>query len=410
MQALRFHASIPRYLTTKALSKISSLAYYNFFSPTKLDTIPEPKTIPGWVKVSPILTGICGSDINTILLRESPLLEPLCSFPSVLGHESVGLVSEVNEEVAHLEEGDRVVLDPILSCRVRGIVPVCQNCKNGDFVRCNNFDRGNIRPGFDTGWCNSTGGAFSSAYLAHHTQLHKVPKYVTDDNAVLVEPFTIGLHAVMRHFPNNSDTVLVIGTGVIGLMVLLALRALGSKAKIIALDTNEVRGKMAVEKCGATEYTKVEKDYFSVLSKRLRLREYHPILEKKPLLVGGGADLVFECVGLPNTIEDALRLTKAGGKFVLIGNPHKIPIDWSLVWARELNIMGSFGSCMETFNSKSEHAFDTALHMLSNNNLDLSWMITHRFRFPNEYKKAIRYSMNKDKYNMVKAVFTFNDN
>ena len=95
---------------------------------------------------------------------------------------------------------------------------------------------------------------------------------------------------------------------------------------------------------------------------------------------------------------------------MLIGNPHKIPIDWSLVWARELNIMGSFGSCMETFNSKSDHAFDTALHMLSNNNLDLSWMITHRFRFPNEYKKAIRYSMNKDKYNMVKAVFTFNDN
>jgi len=407
MQALRFHASIPRYLTTKLLGKITPLAYYNFYSPTKLDNIPEPEILPGWVKIKPILTGICGSDINTILLRESPLLEPLCSFPSVLGHENVGIISEISPEVKNIKKGDRISLDPILSCRVRGISPLCQNCTNGDFGLCNNFDKGNISPGFDIGWCNSTGGAFSSAYLAHHTQVHKVPENVSDSNAVLIEPFTIGLHAVIRNFPEDSDIVVVVGTGVIGLMVLITLRSLGSKARIIALDTNEERGKLAVEKGGANEFIKVEKNYYNSLAKELKIREYKPILEKKPLLVGGGADMIYECVGLPNTIEDALRLTKTGGKLVLIGNPHRINVDWSLIWARELQIVGSFGSCMETYNSKNEHAFDIALRMLSNKKVDLSWMITHRFRFPSEYKKALKYSMNKDKYHVVKAVFTF---
>ncbi len=408
MQALRFHANIPRYLTTKFLGRITSQAYYNFFSPTRLDNILEPEIMPGWVKVNSILAGICGSDINTIMLRESPLLEPLCSFPCVLGHESVGVISEINHEIKNVEEGNRICLDPILSCRVRRITPLCQNCENGDFILCENFDRGNISPGFDTGWCLSTGGAFSSTYLAHHTQIHKVPENVSNENAVLVEPFTIGLHAVMRNFPQNSDTVVVIGTGVIGLMVILALRLLGSKARIISLDKNEEREKLAKDKCGADEFIKVSKGYFSSISKELKLREYHPILEKKPLLVGGGADTVFECVGLPSTIEDALRITKAGGKFVLIGNPQKINIDWSLVWARELQIVGSFGSCIETYNSKTEHAFDIALNMLSNKKIDLSWMITHRFHFPNDYKKAIKYAMNKDKYKSLKIVFTFN--
>ena len=159
MKALRFHASIPRYITTKFLGKITKSAYLSFFPPTRLEEIPEPIVRENWVKIQTKYAGICGSDVNTILLRESPLLEPLCSFPAVLGHENVGIVQDSN--VSNVDIGDRIVLDPILSCVTRNIEPVCQNCEKGNTVQCENFDRGNISPAFDIGWCRDPGGAFS---------------------------------------------------------------------------------------------------------------------------------------------------------------------------------------------------------------------------------------------------------
>lgn len=406
MKALRFHASIPRYLSTKFLGKITKTAYLSFFPPTKLDEIPEPVVRKGWVKIQTKFAGICGSDVNTILLQESPLLEPLCSFPAVLGHENVGIIKEIGSNVKNVNIGDRVVLDPILSCITRGIEP-CQNCEKGDTVRCENFDRGNISPAFDTGWCRDTGGAFSQYYLAHGSQVYKVPENVTDENAVLVEPFTIGIHAVLRHFPKHSETVIVIGTGVIGLMVIIALRSLGSKAKIIVIDISEYRGKLAVEKAGADSFIQVKKGYYQKIAKQFNTRLYKPILEKKELIVGGGADIVFECVGIPSTIEDALRFTRSGGKMILIGNPHKISVDWSLIWSRELQVIGSFGSTLEEEEAETRHAFDIALGLMSSGGVDVSWMITHKFDFPRNYKRGIKYSMNKGRNRVIKAIFSF---
>ncbi len=407
MKALRFHASIPRYITTKFLGKITKSAYLSFFPPTRLDEIPEPVVQKGWVKIQTKFAGICGSDVNTILLQESPLLEPLCSFPAVLGHENVGIVNKIGSEVINVNIGDRVVLDPILSCITRGIEPVCQNCQKGDNIRCENFDRGNISPAFDTGWCRDTGGAFSQYYLAHESQVHKVPKNVSDENAVLVEPFTIGIHAVLRHFPKDSETIIVIGTGVIGLMVIIALRAFGSKAKIIAIDKSEYQGKLALEKAGADSFIQVKEGYYQKITEQFNARLYKPILEKKELIVGGGADIVFECVGISSTIEDALRFTKSGGRMILIGNPHKISVDWSLIWSRELQVLGSFASTLEKEEVETRHAFDIALGLMSSGEVDVSWMITHKFDFPRDYKRAFKYSMNKGRYGVVKAIFSF---
>jgi threonine 3-dehydrogenase len=405
MKALRFHTSIPRYIITKFLGKITKSAYISFFPPTKLDEIPEPIVRKNWVKIQTKYAGICGSDVNTILLRESPLLEPLCSFPAVLGHENIGIVQD--SSVSHVNNGDRIVLDPILSCTARSIEPICQNCEKGDTIQCENFDRGDISPAFDTGWCRDTGGAFSPFYLAHESQVHKVPENVSNENAVLVEPFTIGIHAVLRNYPKDSDTVIVMGTGVIGLMVIIALRALGSKANIIAIDKNEFQGKLAIEKAGADSFIQVTKGYYNRIAEQFNARLYKPILEKKELIVGGGADVVFECVGLPSTIEDALRFTKSGGRMVLIGNPHKVSIDWSLIWSRELQVLGSFGSTFEKEGSYTKHAFDIALDMISSGIVDISWMITHIFNFPQDYKKAFKFSMDKARYKVIKAIFAF---
>jgi threonine dehydrogenase-like Zn-dependent dehydrogenase len=408
MKALRFHANIPRYLFTQVAGKISKSAYYRFFPPTKLDDIPEPTLRPGWVKIKTKMAGICGSDINTIMLNESPLLEPLCSFPAVLGHENVGIVTEISSDVKNIKISDRIVLDPILSCKTRGIESICQNCKAGDTVRCENFDRGDLKPAFDIGWCTDTGGAFSSHYLAHETQIHKIPKGISNENATLIEPLTIGIHAVLRHFPKASETVIVIGSGVIGLMVIIALRALGCKSKIIAIDKNVNQGKLALEKGGADSFIQVKKGYYRKVAEEFNARLYKPTLEKKELMVGNGADIIFECVGIPSTIEDSLRFLKSGARMILIGNPHRINVDWSLIWSRELQILGAFGSSVEIERSGSQkHAFKIAIDLISSGKVDLSWMITHKFIFPQEYRKAIKYSMNKEKYGVIKSAFIF---
>ena len=407
MEALRFHANIPRYLFSRIAGKVFKSAYYSIYSPTKLDNISEPLVKPGWAKIKTIMAGICGSDINTIMLKESPLLEPLCSFPAVLGHENVGIIEEIGSKIKNIKIGDRIVLDPILSCRTRGIELLCQNCKNGDTVRCNNFDKGQLSAAFDTGWCADTGGAFSSFYLAHESQLHKIPENISNENATLIEPFSIGIHAVLRNFPKPSEIVMVVGAGVIGLMVITALRALGCKSKIIAIDKSELQGNLAIKQ-GADSFIAVKQGYYEKIAEMFNSRLYKPILEKKELMVGGGADIIFECVGIPNTIEDSLRFLKSGGSMILIGNPNKINIDWSLIWSRELKIFGVFGSCIETEQSGSrKHAFEISIDLISSGKVDLSWMVTHKFKFPAEYKKAIKYSMNKEKYGVIKAVYTF---
>lgn len=407
LKALRFHANIPRYLFTRFFGKFSKSVYYRGFPPLRLDEVEEPQVKPDWVKIKTVYTGICGSDINMISLKDSPLLEPLCSFPCILGHESTGIIEELGAGVNEFRKGDRVVIDPILGCKVRDLEQLCQNCSVGNTNLCENFDRGDISPGFDLGWCRDVGGAFSPFFITHKSQLYKVPDNVSNENAVLVEPFSIGLHAVIRHFPQDTDTVLVVGVGVIGIMVIVALRAWGSKARIIAIDKAD-REDIAINKCGADHFIRVKKDYYKEIAKELNLRLYRPILEKKDLAIGGGADIVYECVGIASSIDDALRFVKGGGQMILIGNPEKINIDWSLIWSREIQLLGSFGSCLEeNKEGESQHAFKIALDLMSSGKVDLSWMITHKFKFPKEYKKTFHYSMNKERYNVNKAVFSF---
>ncbi len=145
---------------------------------------PEPKILgPEWVKVRSLLSGICGSDIRLITLSESMYLSPLVSFPAVLGHEVVGVVEEVGEGVRGVAEGDRVVLDNVLSCRVRGLDP-CPSCREGRYSLCYNFDRGILSPGMFTGVCKDTGGGWGEYFVAHEFQLFKVPSEVRDEDAV----------------------------------------------------------------------------------------------------------------------------------------------------------------------------------------------------------------------------------
>src|SRR5262249_40639295 len=159
------------------------------------------------------------------------------SFPFTFGHEVVGTVTEVGTEVRAVKIGDRVVIEPALHCGVRSIDPPCEPCIQGHYGNCTNVLRGDIAPGVQTGYCRDTGGGWSSSLVAHEVQLHRVPKQVLDEAAVLLEPFSCALHSVLQALALHSsklENILLIGSGTMGLLTLAALKAVAAPARVFA--------------------------------------------------------------------------------------------------------------------------------------------------------------------------------
>lgn len=408
MKAVWFEESIPRYFLSKVLGKVHHSFYYNIFSCIRYGEFPDPK-LPSsrWVKIKTLMGGICGSDIGLIRLHDSPSTSPFASFPFVIGHENLGIIIEKGDEVEGFEVGDRVIADPVLSCYAREINPTCDKCQNWEFSQCMNFTEGNISPGLMIGSCKDTGGSWGEYYVAHQFQLFKVPDKVSNENAILVDAFCSALHPVMRNFPKDSDVVLVIGAGSIGINVVSALRALGSKAKIVVLARYKFQGEFA-KYYGADEiiYTKgMNKwDLYSKVVELTGGKVLKAILGK-PVVVGG-ADMVFECVGTDDSIDDALRLTRQGGKTVLVGLAGTTKkVDWTFVWFKELKVVGTNSSSGEIFRGERKRGYGIALQLMEEG-LDLSPLLTHTFKLE-EYRKAIEMNFYRSRFQLVKSAFVF---
>ncbi|HET9017300.1 MAG TPA: alcohol dehydrogenase catalytic domain-containing protein, partial [Thermomicrobiaceae bacterium] len=224
MQALQFSDDVPRYALSKALGRGFKGIYWSDLACLQLREVPPPPLpSPGWVRVRTRYGGICGSDLGLVLLHSSTASAPFTSFPFTVGHENVGTVVELGGAVGDVAIGQRVVVDPLLPCAVRGFDDPCPACARGDYNLCERFREGALAPGMLTGFCRDTGGSWSPSFVAHRSQLVPVPESVSDESAVLAEPFAVALHAVLRNRPADDDTVLVIGAGVIGLCTVAAL-------------------------------------------------------------------------------------------------------------------------------------------------------------------------------------------
>ena len=162
------------------------------------------------------------------------------------------------------------------------------------------------------------------------------------EEAALIDAFCSALHPVMRNYPKDDDTCLVMGAGVIGLSVVAGLRALGSSTKIVVVAKYPHQAELAAS-YGADKVVclKEENDYFQALAGTLDGELLKPIIGKR--IIEGGADVVFECVGSTTSIDDSLRFARAGGKMVLVGLA-SFPkgVDWTPIWLHEVMVKGSF--------------------------------------------------------------------
>jgi len=406
MKAIQLTVNVPRYLLTKAIGTIHPPVFWGPLAMLRCRDVPEP-ALPGprWVKVKTRYGGICGSDLHTIFLKDSPALSAFVSSPFTLGHENAGTVAEVGDQVAGFAPGDRVVADPLLPCATRGFDEPCEFCRRGEFALCQNFAQGSLTRGLSIGHCRDTGGSWSPYFVAHRSQLFAVPQRVSDENAVLVEPFSAALHAVVRNRPDDEDTVLIMGAGVVGLCTVAALRALGCGARVIVVAKYHFQAQMA-RSFGADEVIDLrDGDYVQAVAEATEARVHRPALGKRVLV--GGADVVYECVGNDDSIDDALRFTRSGGTMVLLGLA-AVPkrVDWTPIWLNELTVRGSVWSGAETFEGRRVRAFQLALKWMAEGRLDLAPLLTHRFRL-DEYRRALAVTADKGRHRVIKSAFAF---
>ena len=406
MKALQYRKSIARYALLRALGPRFRRLYTSGVSPLALRDVPEPKLpTERWVRITPRLSGICGSDLATVCARGSPYLAPVTSMPFVMGHELVGHLTEVGGEVAGLDVGDRVVLHPALGCRVRGIDPPCDACRGGRDALCTNLTRGDIAPGLQTGFCRDTGGGFGESLVAHESQVYPVPDEVDDRAAVLVEPFACALHGVLRVSPEDEDTVLVIGCGAIGVLTIAALRALGCRARIIAVAKHDHQRQHA-RSLGADELVDGRGSLdarYETLTKMLDAELLEPPLGK-PAVVGG-ADVTFDCIASSQTLDDGLRFTKSGGTFVLVGMPG-IPagVDWTPLWFKELTIHATYAYGPERHAGTTRDTFEIAIELMRTWGPRLAALVGPSHAL-SDYRAALASAINTGKSRVVKTVF-----
>jgi threonine dehydrogenase-like Zn-dependent dehydrogenase len=346
VKALVYERSLPRFAAARVASALASGAGAKV-GPLHLVDVEEPALPgPGWHRMRPRLAGICGSDLATVDARSSRWFEGVVSFPFVPGHEVVG----------DLDDGTRVVLEPVLACAARGVDPPCQACARGENGNCEQIAFGALEPGLQTGYCADTGGGWSHALVAHESQLHRVPDGMSDEAAVMVEPAACAAHAVQSAADLTTGAVVaVLGAGTLGLCSVAALRQLALPGTLIAGAKHTVQQRLAAD-LGADDVVAPAE-----MARAVRRRTRSLAVDGQ---LTGGADVVVDCVGSEASLAQALSVVRPRGTIVLVGMPGPVRVDLTPLWQREVRLVGSYAYRHATFATAFELVAEARLERL----------------------------------------------
>lgn len=289
--------------------------------------------------------------------------------PMVIGHECAGIIEEVGSEVKSLTVGDRVALEPGISCRR------CHLCKSGRYNLCPEMKFFGSPP---------TNGSLANKVVHPANLCFKLPDNVSLEEGAMCEPLSVGIHACRRAAVGPETNVLIMGAGPIGLITLLAARAFGAP-RIVIVDVDDRRLSIA-KNLGAEKIVQVSADIQDVDKEVLKIQS----------AMGSGIDASFDCVGYEKTMSTALNATRSGGKVCLIGlalSEMTVPITPAA--AREVDIIGIF---------RYRNTWPLCIEFLSTGKIDVKPLITHRFGFSQEeVEKAFETSAGGG--NAIKVMF-----
>jgi threonine dehydrogenase-like Zn-dependent dehydrogenase len=351
MKALRVQRSAGRIGLARVASAFGPSAAVRV-GPLEYTNVDPPELPgPGWHRVRPRLSGICGSDLSMIEGHASTYFDDWVSFPFVPGHEVVG----------DLDDGTRVVLEPVLGHEARGFPPPFPGAAPGDGDDYAHLATGPLEPGIQTGFCCSTGGGWSAEFVAHDTQLHRLRDDLPDERAVLIEPLAGGIHAALMagSAPSvvaaDAALVAVLGAGTMGLAAVAGLVRYCPWVRVVVgarypHQQREARRLGAHEVVPAAELPRAVR----------RLTGCHLIGDH----LSSGAHATIDAVGTETSIADALRITRPRGRTVLMGMPGEVSVDLTGLWHRETELVGAYTYGTETLSDERPvRTFDLAIEM-----------------------------------------------
>ena len=322
--------------------------------------IPQVKEDEVLVKLEYV--GICGSDLH--YYESGAIGDYVVKPPFVLGHEPGGTVVEVGRNVKHLKAGDRVALEPGKTCGH------CEFCKSGRYNLCPDVVFFATPP---------VDGVFQE-YVAHEADLcFKLPDNVSTMEGALIEPLAVGFHAAMQGGARAGQTAVVMGAGCIGLVTMMALKAMGV-TKVYTVDIMEKRLQKALE-LGADGV--------------INAGQADAVEEVRKLTDGKGCDLVIETAGTQAATVQAIRMTKKGAAIVLVGysKSGEMTLPMSLALDKELTFKTVF---------RYRHIYPMAIDAVAAGKVNLKGIVTDIFTL-DEIQKAMDHSVN-NKADIVKAV------
>lgn len=322
--------------------------------------IPTVKDDEVLVKLEYI--GICGSDLH--YYETGRIGDYIVKPPFVLGHEPGGVVVEVGKNVNHLNVGDRVALEPGKTCGH------CEFCKTGRYNLCQDVIFFATPP---------VDGVFQE-YIAHQADLcFKLPEGVSTLEGALIEPLAVGFHSAIQGEAKCGQTAVVMGAGCIGLVTMMALKAMGVENAYV-VDVMQKRLDKALE-LGATGV--------------INGKEKNAVDAIMEITNGVGCDLVIETAGTEITTVQAINMAKKGSNIVLVGysKSGEMTLPMSLVLDKELTFKTVF---------RYRHIYPMAIEAVANGSINLKGIVTNEFSL-DEIQNAMDYSVS-NKADIVKAV------
>jgi threonine dehydrogenase-like Zn-dependent dehydrogenase len=299
----------------------------------RIEDVPNPEVGKEDVLIRVKAVGICGSELHAydgISKRRVP--------PLIMGHEFSGEIAETGENVTEFAKGNRVVVNPLIRCGT------CEPCSLGYGNVCRHLRLIGMHKS----------GALAEYTSAPASNCHLLPEQLSFEEGALVEPFAVGVHAVNRASIQIGDTIVVVGTGIIGLMIIQAAKASGSH-RIFVTDLFDYKLNIA-RRLGA-DFT-------------VNARTADPANHVLGATKEQGADVVFEAVGLETTLRQATKMTKPLGNLVVVGNLAKnVQFDIMDIVTREIDVYGSY-----SYTSKE---FKRALDFMNDERIDVKYMITN---------------------------------
>jgi threonine dehydrogenase-like Zn-dependent dehydrogenase len=313
------------------------------------------------------------------------------SFPHVLGHEVVG---------RRADTGQRVVLNPWLSCGPRGIDPPCSACADGRYPWCRNFRSGDLPVSIHLGNCAGAAGAHAERFGAHPSQLFAVPDGVPDEAAVLADPVSVSLRSILLAPPGDGQPVLVYGSGTLAFAAIALLRHLYPDNEVWAATRSGARAALA-ERLGAhVVLSSAPDELVAQVANRVGTVPLEP-WSKRQWLQDGPA-IVYDTIGSVETVETSLRLLATGGTLVISGVEPPRRFEWTPLYFKELHVIGSNGFGLEEVGGVTKHAMEHYFDFIKGG-MDLTPVVTHRFPLK-EWADAVLTVKNSRRTGAVKVL------